>query len=160
MCNHCNQCLMMFGMKSTIIGESIEYYTLHLYRKHCQTLLTWLAEWEWRRPEWNVQHSGYGPLSTLMFRSRYRCNLSFICCCKLCVSYIKKNANKLYLCRKKDILKRVTWHYITYLLRNIDLEMLPHLKNFYTQNQSQRVSVTIVHWYLIILKCCTGNFLR
>ena len=32
-------------------------------------------------------------------------------------------------------------------------------KNFYTQNQSQRVSVTIVHWYLIILKCFAGRFL-
>ena len=32
-------------------------------------------------------------------------------------------------------------------------------KNFYTQNQSQQVSVTIVHWYLIILKCFAWRFL-
>ena len=32
-------------------------------------------------------------------------------------------------------------------------------KNFYTQNQSQWVSVTIVNWYLIILKCFAWRFL-
>ena len=36
----------------------------------------------------------------------------------------------------------------------------PEKKNFYIQNQSQRVSVTIVHWYLIILKCFPWKFLR
>ena len=34
-------------------------------------------------------------------------------------------------------------------------------KNYFSiQNQSQRFSVTILHWYLIILKCFAGNFLR
>ena len=32
-------------------------------------------------------------------------------------------------------------------------------KNFYTQNQQIHFSVTIVRWYLIILKCFAGNFL-
>ena len=77
------------------------------------------------------------------------------------VSYLQCTLVRMVNWIDVEISSRYTYStHIIYPIHSAPEQWPIEKKNFYPQNQSQRASVTIVHWYLIILKCCTGNFLR